>query len=71
MQRKKRVGQNDNLVTLTEWYYKTAPELIIESLNKISRGEKKFEKQNKSQRSYFSWPTKEKRKELKQRLMKK
>ena len=68
-QRKRPVRKSDNLETLTDWYYEIAPALILESLVKI-RNEVKFIKQNKSERGYYSWPTKEQRKELAARLLK-
>lgn len=70
IQRKKTVKECDNLETLTNWYYKTAPELIIESLNMISSNQHNFKKQDKSKRTYFSWPTKQQRKELNARFKK-
>lgn len=65
VQRKKIVTKKDDVETLTNWYYQIAPELIIEALEIISSYRNvNFIKQDKSQRSYFSRPTEEQKKEL-------
>lgn len=63
-QRKRVVGKDDDIETLTDWYFQIAPDLIIEALDIVSSPNVSFTKQDKSQRSYFSRPTEEQEKEL-------
>lgn len=68
LQKEKEVEKNDTVETLTKWYYQAAPQLVVESLDLISDPDFKFKNQDFSQREYFSWPTKEQRIELEERL---
>jgi methionyl-tRNA formyltransferase len=68
VQRWKRVDPADDVGTLTEWYYQQAPEMILAALDRIANGDFNFSRQDASNRSYFSWPTKKQRRELRRRL---
>jgi len=67
-QRRKKIERLDNIKTLTDWYYNIASEMIIEALNLISEKDHKFQEQDMTERTYYSWPTRKQRKELKKRL---
>lgn len=68
VQRIKKVENVDTLESLTDWYYKIAPDLIKDALFKISAPNHKFVKQQTELRSYFSRPSSEQKRELLKRM---
>lgn len=71
VQRRREVKLSDNIKSLTNWYYNAGPDMVIEALEKIKNKSFDFTPQNLSERSYYSWPTRQQRKELRKKLSKK
>lgn len=71
LQHKRKIGENDDLETLTKWYYSEAPKMILKSLEIVTSPNPKFIKQDKTKRSYYSRPTEKQKRELYFKLKKK
>lgn len=68
VQRKREVKDTDNIKSLTKWYYDNGPDMVIDALAKIENKTFDPKPQDLAGRSYYSWPTRQQRKELRKRL---
>lgn len=68
LQRAREVSTTDDVGSLTAWYYSNGPGMIVEALNVIEQGAFVPVPQNMRERSYFSWPTRQERKQLRKKL---
>lgn len=68
LQEKRAVSKADDLESLTNWYYITGPRMIVKALDLIENDAFVPTCQDMSQRSYYSWPTRRQRTELRRKL---
>lgn len=71
LQEEKEVGPLDDVESLTSWYNERVPGLLVTALDLISDPEFEPIKQDFSRRTYYSWPTKQQRQELEEKLKEK
>lgn len=71
LQVEKKVLPKDDVDSLTRWYNKKVPDLLVQSLDLLCDPEFTPKEQDLSERSYYSWPTKKQRKELERKLERK